>query len=76
MGHSLHIFAWGMPLHAHVFSFTHNAVVRSNFVFLILDLVTYCCVCLVFMNGMGGGGMVGMGFVFYLLGMVWRHFSV
>ena len=31
MGHSLHIFAWGMPLHAHVFSFTHNAVVLSHF---------------------------------------------
>ena len=42
---------------------------------LILDLVTHCCVCLVFVNGMGGG-RVGMGFVFYLLDMVWRHFSV
>ena len=31
MGHSLQIFAWGMPLHAHVFSFTHNAVVLSLF---------------------------------------------
>ena len=31
MGHSLQIFAWGMPLHAHVFSFTHNAVVLSHF---------------------------------------------
>ena len=31
MGHSLQIFAWGMPLHAHVFSFTHNAVVLSAF---------------------------------------------
>ena len=29
MGHSLQIFAWGMPLHAHVFSFTHNAVVLT-----------------------------------------------
>ena len=27
MGHSLQIFAWGMPRHAHVFSFTHNAAV-------------------------------------------------
>ena len=27
MGRSLQILAWGMPLHAHVFSFTHNAVV-------------------------------------------------
>ena len=27
----LKIFAWGMPLHAHVFSFTHNAVVLSQF---------------------------------------------
>ena len=26
----LQIFAWGMPLHAHVFSFTHNAVVLSH----------------------------------------------
>ena len=31
MRHSLQIFAWGMPLHAHVFSFTHNAVVLSHF---------------------------------------------
>ena len=31
MGHSLQIFAWGMPLQAHVFSFTHNAVVLSHF---------------------------------------------
>ena len=31
MGHSLQIFAWGMPLPAHVFSFTHNAVVLSHF---------------------------------------------
>ena len=31
MGHSLQIFAWGMPLHAHEFSFTHNAVVLSHF---------------------------------------------
>ena len=31
MGYSLQIFAWGMPLHAHVFSFTHNAVVLSHF---------------------------------------------
>ena len=31
MGHSLQIFTWGMPLHAHVFSFTHNAVVLSAF---------------------------------------------
>ena len=31
MGHSLQIFAWGMPLHAHVFSFTHNTVVLSHF---------------------------------------------
>ena len=29
--HSLQIFAWGMPLHAHVFNFTHNAVVLSHF---------------------------------------------
>ena len=36
MGPSLHIFAWGMPLHAHVFSFTHNAVVLSHF----LDVFT------------------------------------
>ena len=27
----LKIFTWGMPLHAHVFSFTHNAVVLSHF---------------------------------------------
>ena len=27
MRHSLKIFPWGMPIHAHVFSFTHNAVV-------------------------------------------------
>ena len=27
----LQIFAWGMPLHAHVFSFTQNAVVLSHF---------------------------------------------
>ena len=31
MGHSLQIFAWGMPLHAHVFSFTHKTVVLSHF---------------------------------------------
>ena len=31
MGLSLQIFAWGMSLHAHVFSFTHNAVVLSAF---------------------------------------------
>ena len=31
MGHSIQIFAWGMPLHAYVFSFTHNAVVLSAF---------------------------------------------
>ena len=31
MRHSLQIFAWGMPLHAHVFSFTHNAGVLSHF---------------------------------------------
>ena len=31
MWRSLQIFAWGMPLHAHVFSFTHNAVVLSHF---------------------------------------------
>ena len=31
MMHSLQIFAWGMSLHAHVFSFTHNAVVLSAF---------------------------------------------
>ena len=31
MGHLLQIFAWGMPLHAHIFSFTHNAVVLSHF---------------------------------------------
>ena len=35
MGHSLQIFAWGMPRHAHVFSFTHNAVVLH-----ILDVFT------------------------------------
>ena len=35
MEHSLQIFAWGMPLHAHVYSFTHNAVVLS-----ILDVFT------------------------------------
>ena len=35
MGHSLQIFAWGMPRHAHVFSFTHNAVVLR-----ILDVFT------------------------------------
>ena len=34
-GHSLQIFAWGMPRHAHVFSFTHNAVVLR-----ILDVFT------------------------------------
>ena len=27
MRHSLKLFPWEMPLHAHVFSFTHNAVV-------------------------------------------------
>ena len=26
-----------------------------NFITLILDLVTHCCVCLVFVNGMVGG---------------------
>ena len=31
MSHSLKIFTRGMPLHAHVFSFTHNAVVLSDF---------------------------------------------
>ena len=31
MGRSLQIFAWSMPLHAHVFSFTHNEVVLSHF---------------------------------------------
>ena len=31
MGHSLQIFVQVMPLHAHVFSFTHNAVVLSGF---------------------------------------------
>ena len=30
MGHSLQIFAWGMPRHAHVFSFTHNALVLHS----------------------------------------------
>ena len=30
MRRSLQIFAWRMPLHAHVFSFTHNAVVLSD----------------------------------------------
>ena len=35
IGHSLQIFAWGMPRHAHVFSFTHNAVVLR-----ILDVFT------------------------------------
>ena len=35
MGHSFQIFAWGMPRHAHVFSFTHNAVVLH-----ILDVFT------------------------------------
>ena len=35
MGHSLQIFAWGMPRHAHVSSFTHNAVVLR-----ILDVFT------------------------------------
>ena len=34
-GHSLQIFAWGMPRHAHVFSFTHNAVILR-----ILDVFT------------------------------------
>ena len=34
---------------------------------LTLDLVTHCCVCLVFVDVMGGGRMVGLGFVFYLL---------
>ena len=29
-GHSLQIFAWGMPRHAYVFSFTHNAVVLRS----------------------------------------------
>ena len=43
---------------------------------LILDLVTHCCVCLVFVDGMGGGKNGWVGFCFYLLGMVWRHFSV
>ena len=28
---SLQIFTWGMPLHAHVFSFTHNTVLLSDF---------------------------------------------
>ena len=31
MRRSLQIFAWGMPLHAYVFSFTHNALVLSDF---------------------------------------------
>ena len=31
MGRSLQIFAWGMSPHAHVFSFTNNAVVLSHF---------------------------------------------
>ena len=31
MGHSLQIFVKVMPLHTHVFSFTHNAVVLSAF---------------------------------------------
>ena len=31
MGHSLQIFALVMPLHTHVFNFTHNAVVLSHF---------------------------------------------
>ena len=31
MRRSLKIFTCGMPLHAHVFSFTQNAVVSSNF---------------------------------------------
>ena len=35
MGHSLQIFTWGMPRHAHVFSFTHNAMVLR-----ILDVFT------------------------------------
>ena len=30
---------------------------------LILDLVTHCCVCLVFVDGMSGGRMVGLDFV-------------
>ena len=30
-GHSLQIFAKVMPLHTHLFSFTHNAVVLSHF---------------------------------------------
>ena len=31
MGRLLKIFALGIPLHANVFSFTHNAVVLSQF---------------------------------------------
>ena len=31
MGHSLQIFAKVIPLHTHLFSFTHNAVVLSHF---------------------------------------------
>ena len=31
MGCWLQMFAWGMPLHAHVFSFTHNALVLSQY---------------------------------------------
>ena len=34
-----------------------------------------CLSCVCGWNG-AGGGMFGMGFVFYPLGMVWRHFSV
>ena len=34
---------------------------------LILDLVTHCCVCLVFVDGMGGGkdGWVGLRFFIF-----------
>ena len=35
---------------------------------LILDLVTHCCVCLVSVDGMGGGRDVGGGFHFLPFG--------
>ena len=44
------------------------------YIILILDLVTHCCVCLVFVKGMGGRRDGWNGFCFLPFGMVWRHF--
>ena len=43
---------------------------------LILDLVTHCCVCLVFVNGMGGGRGGWDGFCFLPFGYGVETFSV